>query len=246
MHRISGAAIALLLGATIFVAPASAATLLAANGTPLTETIMNSHGAAVDGNLIKLDSNPSAFVIDYSSTSILHYNGSSGGFAQITGPGAGGGTGFADLTITPETVTFSAFKFNMQIPASIGSFSPPNGYKTDFTFDTTVFFSGGGSQAFSLDVGAGNGENRYIITAGLTEAINKIVFSNLQGVSTKNNNPTLTHSYNFDSIRQASFDAVSGVPEPSTWALFILGFGAIGMMLRSSGRREAILARVRA
>lgn len=39
-------------------------------------------------------------------------------------------------------------------------------------------------------------------------------------------------------------DPVSGVPEPATWALFILGFGGIGLMLRS--RRSAILARVRA
>jgi hypothetical protein len=60
------------------------------------------------------------------------------------------------------------------------------------------------------------------------------------GVSTKNNDPTLTNGYNFDSLRQVSFDAVSGVPEPSTWALFILGFGAIGLMMR--GRRQAVRA----
>jgi len=32
----------------------------------------------------------------------------------------------------------------------------------------------------------------------------------------------------------------SGVPEPSTWALFILGFGAIGLMMRS--RRQTVRA----
>jgi len=90
-----------------------------------------------------------------------------------------------------------------------------------------------------------NGENRFIVTGGVGEAISKIVFSNLVGTSTKNGNPTFVNGYNFDSLRQVSFDAfASGVPEPSTWALFILGFGAIGMMLRS-GRGRA-LARTRA
>lgn len=230
---------AVLIGLAGSAAPALAATMLGTTGTPLSETIHNSNGAAVDGNLITLASDPSGYLIDYSSTGILHYNGSSGGFAQVTGPGAGGGTGFADLTITPQSVTFTEFKFNMQIPASVGSFEAPNGYKTNFTFGTTVFFTNGLSQFFNVDVGAGNGENRFLISAGLDEFINKIVFSNLVGVSTKNNDPTLTNSYNFDSIRQASFNAVSPVPEPATWALFILGFGAIGAMLRR--RREVAL-----
>jgi hypothetical protein len=60
------------------------------------------------------------------------------------------------------------------------------------------------------------------------------------GVSTKNGSDTLTNPYNFDSLRQTSFDAVSAVPEPSTWALFILGFGAIGFMMR--GRRRTVCA----
>src|SRR5688500_944877 len=94
-------AAAVLIGLAGSVAPALAATMLGTTGTPLSETIMNSHGADADGNILTLASNPSGYLIDYSSTSILHYNGSSGGFAQVTGPGAGGGTGFADLTITP-------------------------------------------------------------------------------------------------------------------------------------------------
>lgn len=36
-----------------------------------------------------------------------------------------------------------------------------------------------------------------------------------------------------------TFDAISGVPEPSTWAMFLLGFGAIGMALRS-GRKSKV------
>ena len=36
--------------------------------------------------------------------------------------------------------------------------------------------------------------------------------------------------------------SISAVPEPATWAMLILGFGGIGMMLRLARRREALLA----
>nr|WP_295373401.1 PEPxxWA-CTERM sorting domain-containing protein [uncultured Sphingosinicella sp.] len=32
------------------------------------------------------------------------------------------------------------------------------------------------------------------------------------------------------------------MPEPSTWAMLIVGFGAVGMGMRSSRRRETALA----
>ena len=173
-------------------------------------------------------------MLDYSSTDTLHPS-STGGFAFVTGATD---TGFSNLTITPETVNFSAFKFNMQLPAASGP-DIPNGYKTDFTFDTTVFFSGGGSQSFTTDVGSGSGQNRYLITAGLNQSIDKIEFSDLTGISTRNNDPTLNNDFNFDSLRQVSFDAVGVVPEPGTWAMLLLGFGAIGIMLRSKRRVTA-------
>jgi hypothetical protein len=225
----SAAAIAALVA---FAAPASAATLLSSgvSGTPLSEVIKLSSG--VDGNLITFYSVPSNFALDYSSTSTLHAS-STGGFAFVEGVGTHNANGFADLTIVPETVTFSAFKFNMQLPSATspaGSPDPTN--KTTFTFDAQVFFAGGGSQTFS-DIIGGNGENRMLITAGLNEAINKIVFSDLEGTT-----GGVTNLYNFDSLRQVSFDAIGGVPEPATWALFILGFGFIGTMLRSARARQ--------
>jgi hypothetical protein len=38
----------------------------------------------------------------------------------------------------------------------------------------------------------------------------------------------------------ASFPVISAVPEPSTWAMFLLGFGGIGFVLRKSRRKDAV------
>jgi hypothetical protein len=221
------------IGVLAFAGSASAATMISATGTPLSEMIKTNSGG--DGNLNNFFSDPSHLQVDYSSTSTLSPS-SQGGFAYVQGVSD---NGFADLTLTPDGFSFSDLKFNLKLPAAEGGPAIPNGYKTDFSFDTTVYFSGGGMQTFSN--AGGNGENRFLITGGIGEAISKVVFSNLVGVSTKNNDPTLTNGYNFDSLRQVSFDQLaSGVPEPSTWALFILGFGAIGLMMR--GRRQTVRA----
>ena len=47
-----------------------------------------------------------------------------------------------------------------------------------------------------------------------------------------------TNRYGFQNARQAF--AIAGVPEPATWAMMILGFGAIGAVIRR--RRTAALA----
>lgn len=231
-----GAAIAAFMIAAAI--PASAVTMVSTTGTPLSETIKTNVGG--NGNSIDFFSDPSNLKVVYSSTSTLSPS-STGGFAFVQGVSD---LGFTNLTLTPDGFTFSDLKFNMQLPAPEGGFDAPNGYKTAFTFDTTVYFTGAGSPVTFTNAG-GNGENRFLITGGVGEAISKIVFSNLVGTSTKNGGTTYVNAYNFDSLRQTSFDAfASGVPEPGTWALFILGFGAIGMMLRSG--RGRVATRIRA
>jgi hypothetical protein len=186
----------------------------------------------------------------------------------VTGTGPGSGFGFADLTIAPEDVDFSALKFNLDLPAA-GSFEPPNGYQTDFTFDTTVFFAGGGSQIFNTDAVTGTGENRYLLSAATGETISMVTFSDLVGVSTAAGEQTVTNSYNFDAIRQVSFNPAGGtsggtpggppggtpggppggtpggtpgaVPEPATWAMLLFGFGMIGSAMRARRKSGAAL-----
>src|SRR3569623_372511 len=93
-------------------APASAATMVATTGAPLSEVLKTNSGA--DGTSITYFSDPSHYAVQYSSSDMLHPS-SSGGFAFVEGATS---SGFSDLTITPETVTFSAFKFNLHLPAA--------------------------------------------------------------------------------------------------------------------------------
>src|SRR5258707_9641493 len=113
---LAGAALtaALTLGAA---GVASAATLVATTGTPLTYHVHNP-GGQPDGTLLTEDTVPGGYLVDFSSTSILHDAGNSGGFATVTGAGGIGGSGFVDLTIAPEDplVGFTAIKFNLILP----------------------------------------------------------------------------------------------------------------------------------
>ena len=212
------------------VSSASAATLVATTGTPLTYHVHNLPTA--DGTLQVLDTNPGGYLVDYTSSDVLHNNGSSGGFAKVSGVGGLGGAGFADLTIDPEApiVGFSAIKFNLIMPTHSSEQGVPTG--TDWAFDTRVYFLGGGFQDFLGTASAP--PDRYLVSDP-TKTITSIVFSNLEGTS-----GLTTKHYKFDGIEQVSFDAVfAAIPEPSSWAMMIGGFFGLGAMLR---KRRSLLA----
>lgn len=205
-----------------FGGAASAATLMAATGTPLTYAV-HSPGGQPDGNQLTQDTNPGGFLIDYTSTSVLHDNGNTGGFATVTGVGGIGGNGFVDLTIDPEDplTGFTAIKFNLILPNN--PLAPGSG--TVFDWNTRVYFLGGGFQDF-LDTAAAPPE-RYIV-ADPGQVMTKIVFTELDGDYLDKTEV----AFNFDGIEQVSLDGVTGVPEPATWAFMIAGFGMLGAGLR--------------
>ena len=223
MRKISVAAAAFIALAA-FCAPASAATLVMdQTGNDLTEVIHGTSGGTTTGTTLSLAGQNDNIPVQYSSSDILSVTGS--GVAQVSASSGG----FTDLTITPGSGTaFTAFKFNLGMPNFPG-------YSGTFNFDALVTFVGGGTQPFTnFSAGDGNGANRFTFAAQGTELISKIQLSDLEGLLTKNKQPDITGPFDFDTMKQASFDfaAISGVPEPATWAEFILGFGLVGVMLR--------------
>jgi hypothetical protein len=220
---------------------ASAATLVAATGTPLTYAVHNP-GGQPDGTLLTENTVPGGYLVDYSSTSILHDNGNSGGFATVTGVGGLGGNGFADLTIDPENPVagFTAIKFNLILPGN--SLAPGNG--TTFDWNTRIYLQGGGFQDF-LDTTA-SGPDRYLITADPGQVITRVVFSALDADYDTGNGQNVVHHtdvpFNFDGIEQVSLDGLSLVPEPATWAMMLAGFGAVGFAMRGSRRKRLAAA----
>ena len=214
----------------------SAATLVAATGTPLTYAVHNP-GGQPDGAQLTEDTNPGGYLVDFTSTGVLHDNGNSGGFATVTGAGGIGGSGYADLTIDPEDplAGFTAIKFNLILPAN--PLAPGGG--TTFDWNTRVYFLGGGFQDF-LDTAASPPE-RYIV-ADPGQVMTKIVFSALDADYDTGNGQNVVHNtevpFNFDGIEQVSFDgAFAAVPEPGTWAMMLIGVFGVGAMLR---RRQAM------
>jgi hypothetical protein len=221
---------------------ALAATMMAATGTPL-DYMVHDAGAQPDGNKLVLNTKPGGYKVDYTSDSTIHYNGNGGGFAQVTGVGGDGnnGEGFSDLTIAPESpiTGMSAIKFDLFEPSAKDGPTIPSGFTlSDYTFETTVYFVGGGSQTFTKDMGKGNGDNRWIVTADAGESISKITISDLDGIWTKHNQPDFTSDDLFNAIKQVSFNSTNAIPEPATWAMLIVGFAGLGAALRR--RRAAV------
>jgi hypothetical protein len=93
----------------------------------------------------------------------------------------------------------------------------------------TVLFSGGGlSIILNEQTAFGDG----ITGTGIETNAIRIAFNDFPiGTGLKNGNVIIGNSRAFASIGQAA-----AVPEPSTWAMLLLGFGAIGVSLR---RRRA-------
>jgi len=124
--------------------------------------------------------------------------------------------------LVDPTLNFSVIQFKLE---------GPNGQDAGTTFDILVTFVGGGTQTFLNQLLPSN--SKFDIFAGLGETLSSVAFWNLR--------TDAGASVNFTALKQVSFDKAPNVPEPSSWAMMLVGFGLIGAAAR---RRSAVRARI--
>jgi hypothetical protein len=79
-----------------------------------------------------------------------------------------------------------------------------------------------------------NGPNSWTLNSFVVQAVATSETLYFQSLATSG-----SPSYG-NEITNVSLTAVTAVPEPATWAMFLAGFGAIGFMMRASRRKGAI------
>ena len=138
-------------------------------------------------------------------------------------------TGYAHGVVSKQNIAFN----DNGGPASITD--PGGHFSLISAFFTSAYLNGLKLQIQGLD----NGVVKFTKTLFLnTSTPTKVVFDWAHIDAVK-----FVSSYCgcSDKGRQFVMDnlkIVTGVPEPSTWALMITGFGAVGLMIRSTRRRE--------
>jgi hypothetical protein len=139
-----------------------------------------------------------------------------GGAAQITAvDGALNNLMFGLLA----PFSFLQASFNLQLQGGSGTI-------TIDALDTT------NSTVGTTHTAIGPGQNTFLVSAGMNELLRSVTISSSTGFD------------RFEQLRIAGVSSPSGVPEPATWAMMLVGFGILGTSMRRKGR-TSVGARVR-
>lgn len=132
--------------------------------------------------------------------------------------------GQATVSAVDQILNSLTFSLQNGFGFQTAEFNLVNGTETPLT--VTILTSTGATRSF--DLGQVNGSNWFAITADAGESITSATFNVTPG--------------GFDSFRQLRLGGVAAaVPEPGTWALMLLGFGAVGVSMRRRRRSSAML-----
>lgn len=189
-----------------------------------------------DGTTITLISD-SGYLIDYIGTGlgvggVLQAAGGGGGFAHVTGSnGQIGG-----LTIDPQgTVGFSAIDFNIGFDNGIA--------QSYHTGDISLYIAGQAMPVVFSSVLFNSNQNKFSVYGTPGMVFSAIRFDNMSYVfDGSKKSASFSVGSAAESMRQVSAEFVpGGVPEPSTWAMMLLGFLGTGMAVR---RRRSLVNKV--
>jgi hypothetical protein len=121
---------------------------------------------------------------------------------------------------------------NLTFSVGTGFFTTAEFNLTDQPDNATLIITtaGGVSQEFAIDR---NGANRFGIQVTSTDLITSATLNSAAGFGT------------FSQLRLGGLTSATGsVPEPSTWAMMLFGFGGVGVAMRRRRRTGAQLAQV--
>jgi hypothetical protein len=162
----------------------------------------------------------------------LNFTGTTVGGANVISANGGQARveGAADMTTSNpnDTLLLQSLSFGL---ANGGTFNNLelnlfNGGGTTGTASFTLTDNTGQTFNFN-DLALGTGENFFGFVGVGGETISNVAFTTTAGIA---------------DVRQIRLDeTIGGVPEPATWAMMLLGFGAVGFGMRRSRRRQFLL-----
>ena len=222
----------------------AAATIAATVATPAAATIVFGNQSVSQGQNVLLGSGATGTTVtgttNVSNTLINFISGPtitcpgcvtqtliepSSGAARVA---AAGGVVLQDITIQLADLSnplagFGYIEFNIDITGGLGN-----------AISVTINALDQFGNPFTTTASVGNGSNFFSALASNGEVIRSISFD-------------AAGTTGFTDIRQVRITPAIGsspVPEPATWALMLLGFGATGFAMRRTRRRKALLAQL--